>query len=89
MVDKQDSRLGKAFAKKASANMKIWNTQLSKIFHSGGFSARLVSTLVRVDLSWMKNVLAALAKSVLIALELTAALSALDEAVKNYTGNLK
>ena len=89
MVDKQDSRLGKAFAKKASANMKIRNTQLSKIFHSGGFPARLVSTLVRVDLSWMKNVLTALSKSVLIALELTAASSALDEAVKNYTGNLK
>ena len=63
--------------------MKTWNTQLSKIFHSEGFPARLLSTLVRIDLSLMKNVLTALAKSVLIALELTAASSALDEALKN------
>ena len=74
MVDKQDLRLGKAFVRKAAANMKIWNTQLSKIFYSGGFPARVLSTLVKVDLSLMKNVLTALAKSVLIALELTAEL---------------
>ena len=72
-----------SFCKKDISQYENINTQLSKIFHSEGFPARLLSTLVRVDLSLMKNVLTALAESVLIALELTAASSALDEAVKN------
>ena len=49
------------------------------MIQSGGFLGRLLHPLLKVGLPLMKNVIKALAKSVLIPLRLTAAASAADE----------
>ena len=66
-------RLRKAFANNSSANLKLSKTQLHKIGQSGGFLGRLLGPLLKTGLSLIGNVLKSLAKSVLIALGLTAA----------------
>ena len=58
--------------------MKLAKIQLHEIGHSGGLLGRLLGPLLKTGLSLMKNVIKALAKSSLIPLGLTAALSARD-----------
>ena len=70
--------LRKAFAINSSANIKVSKTQLHKIRQSGGYLGRIIGPLLKTGLPLMKNVLKPLAKSVLILLELTAAVSATD-----------
>ena len=70
--------LRKAFAINSSANIKVSKTQLHKIRQSGGYLGRILGPLLKTGLPLMKNVLKPLAKSVLIPLELTAAVSATD-----------
>ena len=70
--------LRKAFAINSSANIKVSKTQLHKIRQSGGYLGRILGPLLKTGLPLMKNVLKPLAKSVLILLELTAAVSATD-----------
>ena len=53
---------------------------MHKIGKSGGFLGRLLGPLLKPGLSLMKNVLKPLAKSILVPLGLTAAISATDAA---------
>ena len=57
---------------------KLSKTQLSEIMQSGGILGRLLGPLLKTGLLLMKNVIQPLAKSVLIPLGLTAAVSAAD-----------
>ena len=81
LTNTQDSKIRKAFANGSSANIKLSKTQLCKIGQSGGFVGRLLGPLPKTGLSLLGNVLKPLAKSVLIALGLTAAASATDAAI--------
>ena len=74
-------RLCEAFPNNSSANIKLSKTQFHKKEQSGGFLGRLLGLLLKTGLSLMKNVLKALAKSVLIPLGLTAATSVTDAAI--------
>ena len=57
--------------------MKLWKTQLSKIIQSSGFLDRLLGPWLKAGLQLMKIAFkCALAKSVLILLELTSAADA-------------
>ena len=81
LINTHVSKLRKAFANNFSANIKLSKTQLHKIGHSGGFLGRLLGSLLKTGLSFIKNVLKPLSKSVLIQLGLTAAASAADAAI--------
>ena len=84
----QVSKLCKTFANNSSANLKLSKTQLHEIGESGGFSGRILGTLLKTGLPLTKNVLKPLAKSVLIRLGLTAATSAIDATIyKNFFGS--
>ena len=78
LTNKQVENLRKAFANKSSTNIKLSKTQLSKMIQSGGFLGRLLGPLLKTGLPLIKNVIKLLAKSVLIPLGLTAAVSAAD-----------
>ena len=79
---------GKTFANYLSADIKLSETQISKMIQSGGFFGRLLGPLLKTGFlvknvikPLMKNVIKPLAKSVLISLGLTAAASASDAAI--------
>ena len=55
---------------------------MHKVRQSGGFIRRILGPLLKNGLPLMKNVLKSLAKSVLIPLGLTAAISATDSAIR-------
>ena len=76
LTNTQVSKLRKAFVTGLSANIKLSNTQLHKIGHSGGFLGRLLGLLLKTGLPLIGNVLKPLAKSALIPLGLTAAAAA-------------
>ena len=65
LTNTQVSKLPKGFVDNSSANIKLSNTQLHKIEHSGGCLGRLLGPLLKTGLLLMKNVLTTLAKSVL------------------------
>ena len=65
-TDKQVESLHKTFANSSSKDTKLWKTWISKIIQSGGFSGRLLGSLMKVDLKLLKNVLRSLLRSVLI-----------------------
>ena len=73
--------LRQAFANHLSADIKLSNTQLSKMIQSGGFLGRLLGPLLKTGLPLIKNVIKPLAKSVLIPLRLTAAASAANSGI--------
>ena len=81
LTNTQVSNLRKAFANNSSANIKLSKTQLSKMIQSGGFLGRLLGPLIRTGFSLISNVIKPLAKSVLISLGLTAAVSAADAGI--------
>ena len=84
LTDRQVSSLCKSFANNSSADIKLSKTQLSKMIQSGGFLSRLLGPLLKAGLPLIKNVIKALAKSVLIPLGLTAVSSAaMQEYIKN------
>ena len=83
LTNRQVSNLHKAFANHLSADIKLSKTQLSKTIESGGFLGRLLGPLLKTGLPLIKNVVNALAKSVLIRLGLTAAASAADAGIHN------
>ena len=64
-----------------STDIKLSKTQWSKMIQSGGFLGRLLAPLLKTGLPLMKSVIEPLAKSVLIPLELTAAVSAADAGI--------
>ena len=76
LTDRQVSSIRKAFANNSSVDIKFSKTQLSKMIQSGGFLGKLLGPLLKTGLPLIKNVITALAKSVLIPLELTAAAAA-------------
>ena len=80
LTNTQVSRLRKAFPNNSSANMKLSKTQVHKIIQSREFLCRILEPLLKTGLPLIGNVLKSLAKSVLIALGLTAAASATDAA---------
>ena len=80
-TNKKVSNLRKAFANYLSTDIKLSKTQISKIIQSGGFFGRLLGPLLKTGLPLMKNVIKPLAKSVLIPLGLTAAVSAADAGI--------
>ena len=88
LTNQQVSRLRKAFLNNSSANIKLSKIQLSKVVQSGGCLGRLLRPLLKTVLLLMKNILKPLAKSILIPLRLTAAVSAIDAAIhKNIFGS--
>ena len=78
LTNRQVENIRKAFANHLSTDIKLSKTQLSKMIQSGGFLGRLLGPLLKTGLPLMKSVIKPLAKSVLIPLGLTAAVSAAD-----------
>ena len=81
LTNRQVANLRKAFANQLSTDIKLSKTQLPKKIQSGRFLSRLLGPLLKTGLPLIKNVIEALAKSVLIPLELTAAASAADAGI--------
>ena len=81
LTNRQVANIREAFAKNTSTDIKLSKTQLSKMIQSGGFLGRLLGPLLKTGLPLMKSVIKPLAKSVLIALVLTAAASAADAGI--------
>ena len=50
LTNRQVENLRKAFANKSSTNIKLSETQLSKMIHSGGFLGRLLGPLLKTGL---------------------------------------
>ena len=81
LTNTQVSNLCKAFANNSSANIKLSKTQLSNMIQSGGFLSRLLGPLLKTGLPLISNVIKPLAKSVLIPLGLTEAVSVADAGI--------
>ena len=81
LTNRQVSSICKAFANNSSVAIKFSKAQLSKMIQSGGFLGKLLGPLLKAGLPLMKNVITPLAKSVLIPLGLTAAVSAADAGI--------
>ena len=81
LTNRQVSNLRKAFANNSSVDVKLSKTELSKIIQSEGLLGRLLGPLLKTGLPLIKNVIKALAKSVLIPLGLTEAASAADSGI--------
>ena len=85
LTNRQVLKLRKAFANHSSADIKLSKTQLSKMIQSGGFLGRLLGLLLKAWLPFINNVIKPLAKSVSVALGLTAAAWAADAGIdKKY-----
>ena len=78
LTNTQVTNLRKAFANHSSTDIKLSKTQLSKMIQPGGFFGRLLGPLLKTGLPFIKKLIKPLAKSVLISLGLTAAVSAAD-----------
>ena len=76
LTNRQVVNLRKTFADNSSTDTKLSKTQISKMIQSGGFLGRLLGPLLKTGLPIITNVINPLAKSVLIPLRLTAAVSA-------------
>ena len=83
LTNRQVSNLRKAFANHLSRDIKLQKAQLSKMMQSGGFLSRLLGPLLKTGLLLIKNVIKTLAKSDVIPLGLTAAVSAADAGIYN------
>ena len=81
LTNRQVANIRKAFANNSSTDIKLSESQLSKMIKSGGFLGRLLGPLLKTRLPLIKNVIKPLAKSVLIPLGLTAAASAADAGI--------
>ena len=75
LTDRQVVNIRNSFANHSSADIKLSKTQLSKMIQSGGFIGKLLGPLLKTGLPLIKSVIKPLAKSVLIPLGLTAAVS--------------
>ena len=76
LFNRQVANFRKAFANCLSTDIKLSETQLSKMIKSGEFLGRLLGSLLKTGLTLIKNVIKPLSKSVLIPLGLTAAAAA-------------
>ena len=77
----QKTKIRNAFNNNTSTDLKLSKAQINKIIQSGGLLSRLLDPLLKTRLSLIKNVIKPLAKSVLISLGLTAAVSAVDAGI--------
>ena len=75
-TNRQVANLRRAIANNLSSDIKLSQTQISKMIQSGRFLGRLLDPLLKTGLRLMKNVIKSLAKSVFIPLRLTAVASA-------------
>ena len=82
LTTRQETKLRNAFNNNTSADIKLSKAQINKIVQSGGFLGSLLSKfvgpLMKLAVSWAKNVLAPLG--------ITAASSALDVGIQTTTG---
>ena len=81
LTNRQVGNLRKAFANYLSTDIKVSNTQLSKMMQSGGFLGRLLGPLLKTVPPLTKDVIKQLAKSVLIPLGLKAVAAAADAGI--------
>ena len=81
LTGRQVSSTCKAFSNNSSVDIKFSKTQLTKMTQSGGFLGKLLGPLLKTGLPLIKNVIIALAKSLLIPLAQTAAASAADAGI--------
>ena len=81
LTDRQISGIRKPFSNNSLVDIKFSKTQLSKMIQLGGYLGKLLGPLLKTGLPLIKNVNKPLAKSVLIPLGLTAALSAADAGI--------
>ena len=85
LTNRQVAGLHEPFPNSSSKDIKLSRTEISKIIPPRGFIGRLVRPLTKFGLPLVKNVLALLAKSVLVPLALTAAASTVDTRIhKKY-----
>ena len=87
LTNTQIPKLSKAFVYNSSAKIKLSKTQMHKIGQSGGFLVALLEWLPKTGLPLIKNALKLLAKSILIPLELTAAVTATTGIHKKMFGS--
>ena len=73
---RQKINIRNAFNNNWSTDLKLSKAQTNKIIQSGEFLGRLLGSLLKTGLPLIKDVIKPLAKSVLIPLGLTAAVSA-------------
>ena len=85
LTTRQTTKLRNSIENNMSTDIKLSKAQISKIIQSGGFLGNLLGPLLRTGLPLMKNVIAPLAKSVLIPLGLSAPMSGIDGAIKKNT----
>ena len=71
----QTTKLRNTIENNMSTDIKLPKVQISKIIQSAGFLGKLLGPLLKAGLPLLKNVIKPLAKSFLIPLELTAAVS--------------
>ena len=81
LTTRQKTKVRNAFNNNMSTDLKLSKAQINKIIQSGGFLSKLLGPLLKTGLPLIKNVIKALAKSVLIPLGLTAAASAADAGI--------
>ena len=81
LTKRQKTKIRNAFNNNTSTDLKLSKAQINKIIQSGGLLSRLLDPLLKTRLSLIKNVIKPLAKSVLISLGLTAAVSAVDAGI--------
>ena len=82
---RQKTKIRNAFNNNMSTDLKLSKAQINKIIQSGGFLSKLLGPLLKTGLALIKNVIKPLAKSALIPLGLTAAVSAADAGIhKKY-----
>ena len=81
LINREVANLSKAFPDYLSTDIKLLRTQLSKMIQSRGFLGRNLGALLKTGLLLMKNVIQPLAKGLLIALGLTAAVSVADAGI--------
>ena len=81
LTNRQVTNIRKAFANQLSTDIKFSKDQLSKMIQSGVFLGKLLGPLLKTGLPLIKSVIKSLAKSVLIPLGLTAAVSAADAGI--------
>ena len=82
LITRQTAKLRNAIENYMSTDIKLAKAQISKITQSGGFLGKLLDPLLKTGLPLIKNVIKALAESVLIPLGLTAAASAADAGIQ-------
>ena len=81
LTTRQKTKLRIAFNNNMSTDLKLSRVQISKIIQSAGFLGSLLGPLLKIGLPLIKNVIKPLAKSALIPLGLTAAVSAADAGI--------